>query len=108
MTSPPARPIGPDGPRTVPTGTERDSGPARIPVLDLDRLRSWLTLGDVHLGRLAVVSVELDNLSFVEERLGYAAGAHLLEAITAATADGHPPARRRRPREPRAVRARVP
>jgi diguanylate cyclase (GGDEF)-like protein len=82
VTSPPARPIGPDGPRTVPTGTERDSGPARIPVLDLDRLRTWLTLGDVHLGRLAVVSVELDNLNFVQERLGYAAGAHLLEAIT--------------------------
>ena len=56
--------------------------PARIPVLDLDRLRSWLTLGDVSLGRLAVVSVELDNLTFVQERLGYAAGAHLLEAIT--------------------------
>ena len=39
-----------------------DPAPARIPVLDLDRLRSWLTLGDVNLGRLAVVSVELDNL----------------------------------------------
>ncbi len=59
-----------------------DPAPARIPVLDLDRLRSWLTLGDVHLGRLAVVSVELDNLGFVQERLGYAAGSHLLEAIT--------------------------
>ncbi len=59
-----------------------DPPPARIPVLDLDRLRSWLTLGDVNLGRLAVVSVELDNLGFVQERLGYAAGAHLLEAIT--------------------------
>jgi len=59
-----------------------DPAPARIPVLDLDRLRSWLTLGDVNLGRLAVVSVELDNLGFVQERLGYAAGAHLLEAIT--------------------------
>jgi diguanylate cyclase (GGDEF)-like protein len=59
-----------------------DPAPVRFPVLDLDRLRSWLTLGDVNLGRLAVVSVELDNLGFVQERLGYAAGAHLLEAIT--------------------------
>jgi diguanylate cyclase (GGDEF)-like protein len=59
-----------------------DPAPARIPVLDLDRLRSWLTLGDVNVGRLAVVSVELDNLGVVQERLGYAAGAHLLEAIT--------------------------
>jgi diguanylate cyclase (GGDEF)-like protein len=59
-----------------------EAGPPRIPVLDLDRLRSWLTVGDVNLGRLAVVSVELDNLGFVQERLGFAAGAHLLEAIT--------------------------
>src|SRR5262249_23252730 len=59
-----------------------DPAPTRIPVLDLDRLRSWLTLGDVNLGRLAIVSVELDNLGFVEERLGYAAGGHLIEAIT--------------------------
>ena len=51
-------------------------------MLDLDRLRSWLTLGDLNLGRLAIVSVELDNLGFVEERLGYAAGGHLIEAIT--------------------------
>jgi diguanylate cyclase (GGDEF)-like protein len=64
------------------TGEGADPAPARIPVLDLDRLRSWLTLGDVNLGRLAIVSVELDNLAFVEERLGYAAGGHLLEAIT--------------------------
>src|SRR5439155_5210419 len=64
------------------SNTREDPAPARIPVLDLDRLRSWLTLGDVSLGRLAVVSVELDNLGFVQERLGYAAGAHLLEAIT--------------------------
>jgi diguanylate cyclase (GGDEF)-like protein len=63
-----------------PDGT--DPAPARIPVLDLDRLRSWLTLGDVDFGRLAIVSVELDNLAFVEERLGYAAGGHLIEAIT--------------------------
>jgi diguanylate cyclase (GGDEF)-like protein len=62
------------------TGT--DPIPARIPVLDLDRLRSWLTLGDLSLGRLAIVSVELDNLAYVEERLGYAAGGHLIEAIT--------------------------
>jgi diguanylate cyclase (GGDEF)-like protein len=59
-----------------------DPAPTRIPVLDLDRLRSWLTLGDVNFGRLAIVSVELDNLAFVEERLGYAAGGHLIEAIT--------------------------
>jgi diguanylate cyclase (GGDEF)-like protein len=59
-----------------------DPAPARIPVLDLDRLRSWLTAGELNFGRLAVVSVELDNLGFVQERLGYAAGAHLLEAIT--------------------------
>jgi diguanylate cyclase (GGDEF)-like protein len=45
-------------------------------------LRSWLTLGDVNFGRLAIVSVELDNLGFVEERLGDAAGGHLIEAIT--------------------------
>jgi diguanylate cyclase (GGDEF)-like protein len=56
--------------------------PTRIPVLDLDRLRTWLTIGDVNFGRLAIVSVELDNLAFVEERLGYAAGEHLIEAIT--------------------------
>jgi diguanylate cyclase (GGDEF)-like protein len=60
----------------------KDPAPARIPVLDLDRLRSWLTLGDINLGRLAIVSVELDNLGFVEERLGYSAGDHLIEAIT--------------------------
>ena len=78
-----------DSRRTLGSGTgvgaafdRADPAPARIPVLDLDRLRSWLTLGDVNLGRLAVVSVELDNLGFVQERLGYAAGAHLLEAIT--------------------------
>ena len=76
-----ARP-GPDD-RAPSEGAGRsDPAPVRIPVLDLDRLRSWLTLGDVDLGRLAVVSVELDNLGFVQERLGYAAGAHLLEAIT--------------------------
>ena len=69
--------------RAATPGADRgDPTPGRIPVLDLDRLRSWLTLGDVSLGRLAVVSVELDNLAFVQERLGYAAGAHLIEAIT--------------------------
>ncbi len=77
-----SRPTGQEAGPTAPTGTERDPGPARIPVLDLDRLRTWLTLGDLTLGRLAVVSVELDNLKFVQERLGYSAGAHLLEAIT--------------------------
>jgi diguanylate cyclase (GGDEF)-like protein len=61
---------------------DRDPQQARIPVLDLDRLRGWLTQGDLDLGRVAVVSVELDNLAHVQERLGYAAGAHLLEAIT--------------------------
>src|SRR4051794_11733259 len=67
---------------TTITNESHDSTPTRIPVLDLDRLRSWLTLGDVSLGRLAIVSVEIDNLGFVEERLGYAAGDHLIEAIT--------------------------
>jgi diguanylate cyclase (GGDEF)-like protein len=70
--------------RPVPTPGHEGAEPAptRIPVLDLDRLRSWLTLGDIDFGRLAIVSVELDNLGFVEERLGYAAGEHLIEAIT--------------------------
>jgi len=69
--------------RTAVASAERsDPAPARIPILDLDRLRSWLTLGDLNSGRLAVVSVELDNLGFVQQRLGYAAGGHLLEAIT--------------------------
>ncbi len=57
-------------------------GQARIPVLDLDRLRAWLTDADVRLGRVAVVSVELDNLDHVRDRLGHRAGAHLVEAIT--------------------------
>ena len=65
----------------MPAG-DRDAQQARIPVFDLDRLRTWLTQEDLHLGRVAVVSVELDNLPHVQERLGYAAGAHLLEAIT--------------------------
>src|SRR5439155_23753143 len=60
----------------------REPGQARIPVFDLDRLRWWLTDGDVTLGRIAVVSVELDNLAHVNERLGYKAGEHLIEAIT--------------------------
>jgi diguanylate cyclase (GGDEF)-like protein len=51
-------------------------------VFDLDRLRWWLTDGDVTLGRIAVMSVELDNLAHVNERLGYKAGEHLIEAIT--------------------------
>jgi diguanylate cyclase (GGDEF)-like protein len=68
--------------RRIEAADRGDPSPPRIPVLDLDRLRSWLTLGDVNLGRLAVVSVELDNLAVVQERLGYSAGAHLLEAIT--------------------------
>ena len=63
-------------------GEGNDPAQTRIPVLDLDRLRSWLTLGDLNFGRLAIVSVEIDNLAFVEERLGYAAGGHLIEAIT--------------------------
>ncbi len=63
-------------------GEGNDPAQTRIPVLDLDRLRSWLTIGDVNFGRLAIVSVEIDNLAFVEERLGYAAGGHLIEAIT--------------------------
>ena len=78
---PPAR--GDDGhERREGGGDGSEPAPARIPVLDLDRLRSWLTTGDVSLSRLAMVSVELDNLAFVEERLGYAAGGHLIAAIT--------------------------
>ena len=61
---------------------DRDPGQTRIPVFDLERLRWWLTDGEVALGRIAVVSVELDNLAQVNERLGYKAGAQLLEAIT--------------------------
>src|SRR4051794_37645808 len=36
--------------RGAPSGTSdgNDPAPTRIPVLDLDRLRSWLTLGDVN------------------------------------------------------------
>ena len=83
---PPAEPLPSRDDRRGATNVSADRGedpaPARIPVLDLDRLRSWLTLGDLSLGRLAIVSVELDNLNFVEERLGYAAGGHLIEAIT--------------------------
>jgi diguanylate cyclase (GGDEF)-like protein len=66
----------------APPSEARDPGQARIPVFDLDRLRWWLTDGEVVLGRIAVVSVELDNLAHVNERLGYKAGAHLIEAIT--------------------------
>ncbi len=63
-------------------GEAPEPRPARIPVLDLDRLRAWMTLGDVQLGRLAVVSVELDNLSAVRERRGDAVGSQAVEAIT--------------------------
>ncbi|MET0420105.1 MAG: bifunctional diguanylate cyclase/phosphodiesterase [Acidimicrobiia bacterium] len=59
-----------------------DTNPPRIPVFDLDRLRGWLTDENVRLGRIAVVSVEIDNLGYVNERLGYRAGTHLIEAIT--------------------------
>ncbi|MET0275923.1 MAG: bifunctional diguanylate cyclase/phosphodiesterase, partial [Acidimicrobiia bacterium] len=59
-----------------------DTNPPRIPVFDLDRLRAWLTDENVRLGRIAVVSVEIDNLGYVNERLGYRAGTHLIEAIT--------------------------
>jgi diguanylate cyclase (GGDEF)-like protein len=61
---------------------ERSDSSTRIPVLDLDRLRIWLTGSNLEFGRLAIVSVELDNLEHVQERLGVRAGAHLLEAIT--------------------------
>jgi diguanylate cyclase (GGDEF)-like protein len=63
-------------------GGDRDPSQARIPVFDLDRLRWWLTDGDVALGRIAVVSVELDNLADVGTRLGDSAVAELIEAIT--------------------------
>ena len=70
----------------APTGdgaTDRgDPNHPRIPVLDLDRLRAWLTDPSVRLGRITVVSVELDNLQQVNERLGHHSGAQLLEAIT--------------------------
>ena len=59
-----------------------DRNAARIPVLDLDRLRVWLTEGDVEMGRIAVVSVEIDNLASVYERLGARAGVELVESIT--------------------------
>jgi diguanylate cyclase (GGDEF)-like protein len=77
---PPARPERQAAPSSG--DGRRDPGQARIPVFDLDRLRWWLTDGEVTLGRIAVVSVELDNLAYVNERLGYKAGAHLIEAIT--------------------------
>jgi diguanylate cyclase (GGDEF)-like protein len=57
-------------------------GHGRIPVLDLERLRAWLTTGDVDHERLAVVSVELDNLAAVRARLGHDASMQLLDAIT--------------------------
>ncbi len=86
----PSREPAEEPPAPIPTTALAMSGPtdrhdptlARIPVLDLDRLRSWLTLADVNLGRLAIVSVELDNLIDVRERMGEAAGIKLLEAIT--------------------------
>jgi diguanylate cyclase (GGDEF)-like protein len=84
----PPRPAPPVERRAAPSappggaGGDREPGQARIPVFDLDRLRWWLTDGDVTLGRIAVMSVELDNLAHVNERLGYKAGEHLIEAIT--------------------------
>ena len=80
----------------------------RIPVLDLDRLRSWLTLGDVSLGRLAIVSVEhrQPRLRRRAARLRRRRSSHRGDHAT--PPHGDPPARRRRPREPRALRARVP
>ena len=58
------------------------SNATRIPVLDLDRLRVWLTDGDVEMGRIAVVSVEIDNLASVYDRFGARAGVELVESIT--------------------------
>jgi len=58
------------------------SNATRIPVLDLDRLRVWLTEGDVEMGRIAVVSVEIDNLASVYDRFGARAGEELVESIT--------------------------
>ena len=84
-----------------------DPNQPRIPVFDLDRLRAWLTDENVRLGRIAVVSVEIDNLSYVNERLGYRAGAHLIEAITQRLRSVTRPARRGRARQPGTVRARV-
>ena len=44
--------------------------------------RVWLTEGDVEMGRIAVVSVEIDNLASVYDRLGARAGLELIESIT--------------------------
>src|SRR5262249_48962699 len=88
LAAPAPRPAPPVERRAAPSappggaGSDREPGQARIPVFDLDRLRWWLTDGDVTLGRIAVMSVELDNLAHVNERLGYKAGEHLIEAIT--------------------------
>jgi diguanylate cyclase (GGDEF)-like protein len=78
----PVVPVAAELAEPVPVPGDRNAQQTRIPVFDLDRLRVWLTQEDVRLGRMALVSVELDNLGHVQERLGYAAGAHLLEAIT--------------------------
>jgi diguanylate cyclase (GGDEF)-like protein len=83
----PLPPGGSAGADTGATARERavdrgDRSATRIPVLDLDRLKGWLTEGDVELGRIAVVSIELDDLAGVYDRLGARAGSQLVEAIT--------------------------
>jgi diguanylate cyclase (GGDEF)-like protein len=54
---------------------------ARIPILNVERLRAWLADGAGSEGRVAVVSVALDNLTAVAEQHGERSARHLLEAI---------------------------
>ena len=82
IPAPTAELVPPTPERSAATADRSDGGPPRIPVLDLDRLRAWLTDPSVRLGRIAVVSVELDNLQQVNERLGNRSGEQLIEAIT--------------------------
>ena len=84
-------PAGDDG-TVVPAGTSpttnavgsfadvRDPA-ARIPILNVERLRAWLADGAGSEGRVAVVSVALDNLTAVAEQHGERSARHLLEAI---------------------------
>jgi GGDEF domain-containing protein len=65
------------------TPATRDANAVRIPVLDLDRLRTWLTERAADLGRVAVVSVELDEVPQLRARVGDAATARHLEAVSA-------------------------
>jgi diguanylate cyclase (GGDEF)-like protein len=81
-----ARPVAGDVPKSEHRKADGSGGDrstaTRIPVLDLDRLRVWLTEGEVDLVRIAVVSVEIDNLAAVYDRFGARAGVELVESIT--------------------------